>query len=551
MSAFKGTKVSPGVAVGPVVRLDRGIVGLHRIVSDPFRERALYEAAIVLAKDELACLQQRAQGADADILMFQIALLEDESFTNEIGDYIAAGAGSAAAVERAGQIFEARLNNVDNDYIRQRSVDVRDACRRVVDILDGRPRQKLHLTKPSILVANLFFPSDIFALDRSMILGLAADNDSETSHAAIMARTMGIPAVFGLGKGIATQADGHVALIDGQTGTLTVDPTADDIAQANHRFALLQRKNRKRHALAGKPCLTRDGTTVTLYASASSPEDIENSMHAGADGIGIVRTEQLLLDHLGEEKQFYYYINCLGAAGGRPVTVRTGDVGADDAAPWVEDVRRAAENRRRLLTQIAALLRAGTRGGLQVVLPMITGPEEWDDVMREVERCKQRLDRRGVPYAHDLAFGCLIEIPAAALVADQIMDHGAKFLAIDIDDLVRYTVAGGRGDSQKVRYERADVPAVRRLVDMVCRMAADRKVPVYMCGIMAGTLSEMESYLRDGIRTFCLEWTSLNDLKAEFMAVDLSTDTAPQEGKNAESRKSDAEVEQKVLTNPM
>ena len=524
MPAFKGIKVSPGVAVGPVARLDRGIVGLHRIVSDPFRERALYEAAIVLAKDELACLQQRAQGADADILMFQIALLEDESFTNEIGDYIAAGAGSAAAVERAEQIFAARLNNVDNDYIRQRSVDVRDACRRVVDILDGRPRQKLHLTKPSILVADLFFPSDIFALDRSMILGIAADNDSETSHAAIMARTMGIPAVFGLGKGVAALAEGRDVLIDGQAGTLTIDPTPDEIAQANHRFALLQRKNRKRHALAGKPCVTRDGTQVLLYASASSPEDIENAMHAGADAIGLVRTEQLLLDHLGEEKQYYYYINCLGAAGGRPVTVRTGDVGADDAAPWVEDVRRAAENRRRLSTQIAALLRAGTRGGLRVVLPMITGPEEWDDVMAEVERCKERLHRRGVEYDRDLEFGCLIEIPAAALVADQIMDHGAKFLAIDIDDLVRYTVAAGRPESQRGRYERADVPAVRRLVDMVCRMAADRGIPVYMCGIMAGALPEMEAYLRDGIRGFCLEWISLNDLKAEFMEIDLADD---------------------------
>ncbi len=524
MPAFKGIKVSPGVAVGPVARLDRGIVGLHRIVSDPFRERALYEAAIVLAKDELACLQQRAQGADADILMFQIALLEDESFTNEIGDYIAAGAGSAAAVERAEQIFAARLNNVDNDYIRQRSVDVRDACRRVVDILDGRPRQKLHLTKPSILVADLFFPSDIFALDRSMILGIAADNDSETSHAAIMARTMGIPAVFGLGKGVAALAEGRDVLIDGQAGTLTIDPTPDEIAQANHRFALLQRKNRKRHALAGKPCVTRDGTQVALYASASSPEDIENAMHAGADAIGLVRTEQLLLDHLGEEKQYYYYINCLGAAGGRPVTVRTGDVGADDAAPWVEDVRRAAENRRRLSTQIAALLRAGTRGGLRVVLPMITGPEEWDDVMAEVERCRERLHRRGVEYDRDLEFGCLIEIPAAALVADQIMDHGAKFLAIDIDDLVRYTVAAGRPESQRGRYERADVPAVRRLVDMVCRMAADRGIPVYMCGIMAGALPEMEAYLRDGIRGFCLEWISLNDLKAEFMEIDLADD---------------------------
>ena len=140
MQTFQGLAVSDGLTVGPVVRIDRSAAGLHRIVCDPFRERALYEAAIVLAKDELNRLQQHACGQDADILMFQIALLEDESFTNEIGDYIAAGAGSAAAVERAEQIFAGRLKNVDDDYIRERSVDVCDACRRVVDILGWPPQ---------------------------------------------------------------------------------------------------------------------------------------------------------------------------------------------------------------------------------------------------------------------------------------------------------------------------------------------------------------------------------------------------------------------------
>lgn len=521
MPVLKGTKVSPGVASGPVVRLDRGIVGLHRIVSDPFRERALYEAAIVLAKDELRRLQQHAQGADADILMFQIALLEDESFTNEIGDYIAAGAGSAAAVERAEQIFAARLNNVDNDYIRQRSVDVRDACRRVVDILDGRPRQKLHLTRPSILAADLFFPSDIFSIDRGMILGLAADGDSDTSHAAIMARTMGIPAVFGLGKGAAAALEGHEVLLDGLAGAVTPDPTPDDIVAANHKLALHQRKSRKQHELAGRPCVTRDGTRVRLGASASTPEDIENAMHAGADDIGLVRTEQLLLDHATEQQQYFRYISCLAAAAGSAVVVRTGDVGADDAAPWVEDVRRATENRRLLRTQITALLRAGTRGDLRVLLPMITGPEEWDDVMQEVERCKQRLDSRGVEYDRDLPFGCLIEIPGAALAADQIMDHGARFLAIDIDDLTRYTLAAGtKEDAMRqtmlTRRRTAGVSACSY------RLAADRQVPVYMCGVKANVLPAMETYLRDGVRAFCMESAILNELKAGFLEVDLT-----------------------------
>ena len=170
MYTFTGVSASAGIAIGPVEQIDHGTAGLHRIVCDPFRERALYDVAVVLAKDELRRLSQRAKGPDADILLFQIALLEDESFTNEIGDYIAAGAGGAAAVERAEQIFAGRLNNVDDEYIRERSVDVCDVCRRVVDILDGRPRRRLHLKRPSILVADRFFPSDLFSLDRRMIL---------------------------------------------------------------------------------------------------------------------------------------------------------------------------------------------------------------------------------------------------------------------------------------------------------------------------------------------------------------------------------------------
>ena len=241
MQTFQGLAVSDGLTVGPVVRIDRGAAGLHRIVCDPFRERALYEAAIVLAKDELNRLQQHACGQDADILMFQIALLEDESFTNEIGDYIAAGAGSAAAVERAEQIFAGRIKNVDDDYIRERSVDVCDACRRVVDILDGRPCRRLHLTERSILAAELVYPSDLFGQAPGMILGLASETDSETSHAAIMARSMGIPAVFQLGKGVAAAAAGCRAVVDAEHAQLIIDPTAAQLRQEGKRDEAIEK----------------------------------------------------------------------------------------------------------------------------------------------------------------------------------------------------------------------------------------------------------------------------------------------------------------------
>ena len=305
MQTFQGLAVSDGLTVGPVVRIDRGAAGLHRIVCDPFRERALYEAAIVLAKDELNRLQQHACGQDADILMFQIALLEDESFTNEIGDYIAAGAGSAAAVERAEQIFAGRLKNVDDDYIRERSVDVCDACRRVVDILDGRPSRRLHLTEPSILAAELFYPSDLFGQAPGMILGLASETDSETSHAAIMARSMGIPAVFQLGKGVAAAAAGCRAVVDAEHAQLIIDPTAAQLRQVKARRQELQNSNALPDPLAAAPCRTRDGTPFVLLASAAcaAPEAIPKAIQAGASGIGLLRTESVVIKELTEAQQ--------------------------------------------------------------------------------------------------------------------------------------------------------------------------------------------------------------------------------------------------------
>ena len=240
MYTFSGVSAAPGLVLGPVERIDHGTTGLHRIVCDPFRERALYDVAVVLAKDELRRLSQRAKGPDADILLFQIALLEDDSFTNEIGDYIAAGAGGAAAVERAEQIFAKRLRDVDDEYIRERSVDVCDVCQRVVDILDGRPRRRLHLTRPSILVADRFFPSDLFSIDRRMVLGLASDKDSTVSHAAIMARGLGIPSVVQLGDGTAALAVGHRAILDadGSVGRLIIEPDGAQVAQTDCKIAL-------------------------------------------------------------------------------------------------------------------------------------------------------------------------------------------------------------------------------------------------------------------------------------------------------------------------
>lgn len=522
MQTFQGLAVSDGLTVGPVVRIDRGAAGLHRIVCDPFRERALYEAAIVLAKDELNRLQQHACGQDADILMFQIALLEDESFTNEIGDYIAAGAGSAAAVERAEQIFAGRLKNVDDDYIRERSVDVCDACRRVVDILDGRPSRRLHLTEPSILAAELFYPSDLFGQAPGMILGLASETDSETSHAAIMARSMGIPAVFQLGKGVAAAAAGCRAVVDAEHAQLIIDPTAAQLRQVKARRQELQNSNALPDSLAAAPCRTRDGTPFVLLASAAcaAPEAIQKAIQAGASGIGLLRTESVVIKELTEAQQVEAYKTCIKNSGGKPITVRTCDWAADDCGQWMDGVQTRMEEETTALTQLSALMQAAVEapeGALQVLFPMIPDVDAWRTRMDQMKRCNESLKEKGLPFCGNLPVGCLIEIPAAALMAGEIIDAGADFLAVDLDDLVQYTC----GVSRREKPTPADNPAVLRLVQDVMHAAQTRGVPLYLCGIMQKDLETMPAFMRIGVRNFCVESVHINTLKSILMQTEL------------------------------
>lgn len=530
MQIITGTKASPGVTLGPVVKIDRGVIGLHRIIHDPFRERALYEAAIVLAKAELRQLQQNAKGQDADIFMFQIALLEDESFTNEIGDYISAGAGSAAAVERAAQIFAARLDNVDDAYIRERSVDVRDACRRVVDILDGRPRLKLNLLRPAVLAADQFYPSDILSVDRGMVLGLLSDTDSMTSHAAILARSLGIPALVQLGDGVAEAADGHQIVLDAETGELVLDPGPVQIAQANHRMAQIRRRSEKPNSLACEPCVTKDGTAFRLWANCNDAEGIETARHNGASGIGLLRSEPLLMHEPNEDQQFFHYVNCVAAAGGAPVVVRTYDTGVEridgsageNPALGLRGVRLMESRRDRFDQQICALLRAGKLGDLRVLLPMVGGTEDWDACMREVEHCKELLRERGVDFNPELSFGCLVEVPAAALCAGELLDHGAQFMMIGMNDLVQYVCAADRSDVRLAPYYRADNAGVRRLMQMVLEECERRGKPVYISGLSVETPPYTEIYMRMGFRALSVEVPCLYDVKSCLMNLDLS-----------------------------
>ncbi len=489
MHIFTGVSASPGVVIGPVEQIDHGTTGLHRIVCDPFRERALYDVAVVLAKDELRRLSQRAKGPDADILLFQIALLEDESFTNEIGDYIAAGAGGAAAVERAEQIFARRLRDVDDEYIQERSVDVCDVCRRVVDILDGRPRRRLHLKRPSILVADRFFPSDLFSLDRRMILGWPATRTAPSATRPSWPAAWACPLCCNWVTAClpGRRQTGHSGR---QPGGRHWQPDCGPGRRAYRpgdcKIALNRLHGSVADPVAAQPCLTRDGTAFRLLTMTNLYGTEDKALPLTAVGTGLLRTESVILNELSEQEQLNLLKEHLEAANGAMLAVRTCDSNADDEAPWTATVKDSLQNHRLLWPQIRALLQAAPCGDLRILFPMIAGAEDWDACLQEVTACRDELQSRGVEVDRLPPMGCIVDMPSAALLAGELIAHGAQILAIDIEDLARYTLGLVKDPAAAAR--RAASPAVQRLVKEVLRQAEGTGVRVYLCGITVASV---------------------------------------------------------------
>lgn len=539
MQMYQGATASPGLVMGPVRRLQHSGPGLERVVQTPGREQALLNAAVVLAKDELRLLEEAAVGTDKDIFLFQQVMLDDPGLNREIASYIAAGAGAAPAVERAAQLYAGRIEAADDDYIRQRAMDVLDACRRVVNILDGRPRTPLRLETPSILVSEYIYPSDIVSIGRGMLLGVACAEGSEQSHASIIARTMGIPAVVQLGAGFLSQNCAAGAVLDADNGRLILEPDEAVRKDAQRRIVGASILKKRLAALgAAGPCRTRDGAHVALMASCSGPEDVELAMQAGAEGVGLLRSEfSIMAGRIpSEEEQYYFYLSCLQAAQGKPVTVRTFDIVADKSVPGLTEdspnpalgmrgLRMSLAHPQMFEEQLCALLRAGARGPLRVAIPMVSCPEDWQRAMHHVEKARRTLRRRGVVFNEEMEFGCMVETPSAALLAGDILAAGCRFLVVGTNDLVQYTYAADRLDGRFSDLFSARSPAVHRLVGMVLEAAAGTGAPVCICGVHAGSPNQVVRYARQGVRCFSTEAASLLQVKARLLEEDL---TAPE-----------------------
>ena len=535
MKICKGVSASPGLVLGQVSRLERHVETFSTGPFDPERELRQLEDAVRTAQSELDSMAERAASTEQAILQFQSMMLDDEGMMNEVRFCIKAGISAAAAMDKVGQRYADQLANMkDNPYMQLRSVDILDATSRVINILGNRPRMWLALDHPVILAADRLMPTDLFSVPSGMILGVVTTEGSGQSHAAIIARAMNIPGIVQVGPEFLDDCDGRTVILDATKGECILDPDAVARQQAEARICELQRENEEMRVLGRQPGYTRDGAAFELLANCFGPEDIDTAMQSGARGVGLLRSSYMMLPGriLDEQEQFYFYSSCLAAAQGCPVTVRTFDFGADrtmaDAYQGVQSsklglrgIRNSLRQPRQFETQLCALMRAAARGPLQVMFPMVTTVEDWDAAMRVVERCREHLRERGVPFKEDTKFGVMLSVPAACLTAEEFVAHGVDFLVVGTNDLTQYTHAADRELASAEHYYRPASSAMKKLITMVMDAARERDVPVTICGLAVGNPANTVQYLQLGLRSFSVSPQNLLNVKKALREAEI------------------------------
>ena len=533
MKRIQGVSASAGLALGMVHRIRHTQAGVGRTVLTPRQETESFAAAASLAKEQLVLLEQRAAEADRDIFAAQRMMLEDDGLTEEIVSYIQAGAGAAAAVERAAGIFAGRIRALEDAYLRERACDVLDACHRVVHVLDGQPRENMRLSEPSVLVAEELYPTDIVTLDRSMVLGFVTAEGSANAHAAIIARTMGIPAVVMAGPALEESRDGQMLALNGDTGEAYLDPDEATKARFAHKIRLMRRHTLTQEKLRALPCVTKDGTRIALLANCASVQDVQAAVEEGAEGVGLLLSEYILLagKMSTEDEQCHFYAACLAADGERPVTICTYDIGADKTAPGfgadepnpalgLYGLRYCFAHPEFFEAQLCALLRAGLAGDLRILLPMVTTRADLDRALDAIYHAKTVLRRRGVPFCETVPVGVMIETPAAALMAEELAQKAA-FFNIGTTNLAQYAYAVDRANPQVAEYFPTFSPAVHKLVKMAVDAAARAHIPACVCGESASRPELAENYARLGVRSLSMASRSLCEIKEYLMGVTL------------------------------
>jgi len=507
MKKLNGVAASRGICIGPAFQFLRTELNTEKIeINDPEAEIIRLDDAIKIAKDQIETVYQKARGeaseADAEIFQAHKMILDDPELVSAIKTrIIAEKVNGEFAVAETAKTFAATMAAMEDEYFAARATDIMDVTNRLLRVMmKVAESPTTGLQEPSIILADDLTPSDTVLLDKTMVLGFCIAQGSATSHTAILARGLGLPAVAGTGNEVLQVSSGTKLIVDGSNGLVIIDPDAATEQEYQKRKETTQNLQAEALKFAHEHAKTIDGAEFEIVANIGNVEDAKFAVENGAEGVGLLRTEFLYLERNSlptEEEQYQAYKAIMDVFGKNPVVLRTLDVGGDKEIPYLhldkemnpflgERALRLCLNRPDIFKpQLRAALRAGVGHNLKIMFPMVATLSCVRDARAVVDECKAELRKEGTPFADDAEIGIMVEIPSAAVIADQLAKE-VDFFSIGTNDLSQYTMAADRTNPKVAKLSNAFQPAVLRLIEMVIKAAHEEGKWVGMCGELAG-----------------------------------------------------------------
>lgn len=540
MEKIEGKSVYSGVAIGPLYYYSSGIgeVTPHTI-SDVDKEIKTFEDAREKAIEQLKTLQEKAskEVGDKNAAIFEIhqMMLQDLDYCEAITNTIKEKKEDAAyAVYSTGETFAMMFSAMDDVYMQARAADVKDISSRIIGILSGHDSIGFNPAEPVVIIAEDLAPSETIQMDKTKILGFVTEKGSTTSHTAILARTMGIPAL--VNTGVAMQEyDGKTCVLDATVDTLYIEPDKDTLTKAQAKQTEIKYRDAQLELLRGKDNVTLDGQKIDIYANIGSLDDLQLALDNDAGGIGLFRTEFIYLNsnnYPTEEEQFEIYKTVAEKMNGKRVVFRTLDIGADKQVDYFDlpheenpamgfrAIRICLARPEIFKTQLRALYRASAFGKVSIMFPMITSISEIVEIKRIAQEVRQDLNNEGITFNKDVELGIMIETPAAAVISDKLAKE-VDFFSVGTNDLTQYTLAIDRQNQKLEGFYNPYHTAISRLIKFATDNAHKEGIWIGICGELGADPHMTETFLAIGVDELSVSPSSVLPLRAKIRQLDM------------------------------